>query len=442
MRRQGLVIPLLILVAINILNFYDRHVAGALAEPMRKEFHLSDTQLGLLGSIFTWLYAIVGVPLGRVADVWSRKKLLSIGILVWTVLTAYAGLVTNFAGLAVSRLGVAVGESVAAPAGTSWLGDLFPVTKRSRALAIFMLGVPVGGALSYFFSGPVAQAYGWRVAMMLAAAPAIVLIPVLWLIPEPVRGASEIHAVRAHAVNTKPRGSMWSVLRIPTLWWIIASGVFVNFNMYAIGTFLPAMLSRIHGFSVARAGIYTGCVYLIGGVSGALCAGALGDRVIQRRRDGRLLYAAWIAALSAPFALLGIVLPQGWTLVVVFALAVAYAGLNSYYGLVYSSIQDIVPPSQRGTTMAIYFMLMYLCGASFGPLLTGKLSDYLARQAAEAAGSAAVTEAFKAVGLQQAMLVLPALSLCLGAVLWAGSRTISRDMDRREESLRAAVQLS
>lgn len=156
MRRQGLVLPLLILVSINILNFYDRHVAGALAEPMRKEFNLSDTQLGLLGSIFTWLYAIVGVPLGRVADVWSRKKLLSIGILVWTALTAYAGLVTSFAGLAVSRLGVAVGESVAAPAGTSWLGDLFPVTKRSRALAIFMLGVPVGGALSYFFSGPVA----------------------------------------------------------------------------------------------------------------------------------------------------------------------------------------------------------------------------------------------------------------------------------------------
>jgi MFS family permease len=438
MRREGLVIPLLILVAINTLNFYDRHVAGALAEPMRKEFHLSDTQLGLLSSVFIWLYAIVGVPLGRVADVWSRRKLLSLGILVWTALTAYAGLVTNFAGLIVSRLGVAVGESVAAPAGTSWLGDLFPINKRSRALAIFMLGVPVGGALSYFFSGPVAQAYGWRAAMMLAAAPAIVLIPILWLIPEPARGASEGHAVRPDA---KPNGSMWSILRIPTLWWIIASGVFVNFNMYAIGTFLPAMLSRIHGFSVARAGIYTGCVYLIGGVSGALFAGTLGDRVVQRRRDGRMLYAAWISALSAPFALLGILLPQGWTLIVVFTLAVAYAGLNSYYGLVYSSIQDIVPPSQRGTTMAIYFMLMYLCGASFGPLLTGRLSDYLARQAAEAAGSAVLTEAFKAVGLQQAMLVLPALSLCLGAVLWAGSRTISRDMDRREESLRAAVQV-
>lgn len=437
MRREGLVLPLLILVAINILNFYDRHVAGALAEPMRKEFHLSDTQIGLLGSIFTWLYAIVGVPLGRVADVWSRKKLLSFGIVIWTLLTAYAGLASSYMGLIVSRLGVAVGESVAAPVATSWLGDLFPPTKRARALAIFMLGVPVGGALSYFLSGPVAQAYGWRAAMMLAAAPALVLVPVLFLVPEPARGASENHQVPA-----VDQGSMWSVLRIPTLWWIIASGVFVNFNMYAIGTFLPAMLSRIHGFTLAESGIYTGCVYLIGGVTGGTLAGMWGDRIVHKRRDGRMLSAAWIQALCAPAALAGILLPKGWTVLVVFALAVAYAGLNSYYGLVYSSIQDIVPPQKRGTTMAIYFMLMYLCGASFGPVFTGQLSDYLARQAAQDAGSAVLTEAYRAVGLQQAMLVLPALSLCLGAVLWAGSKTIVRDMDRRETALRAVVPVS
>jgi predicted MFS family arabinose efflux permease len=437
MRREGLVFPLLILVAINILNFYDRHVAGALAEPMRKEFDLTDTQIGLLGSIFTWLYAIVGVPLGRLADVWSRKKLLAWGIVIWTSLTAYAGLATSYTGLVISRLGVAVGESVAAPAATSWIGDIFPPTKRARALAIFMLGVPVGGALSYFLSGPVAQAYGWRVAMVLAALPALLLIPALMMLHEPKRGASE-----AHAVHAKQTGSMWAVLRIPTLWWIIASGVFVNFNMYAIGTFLPAFLSRIHGFTLAESGVYTGVVYLIGGVSGAMLAGMWGDRISQRRKDGRLLSAAFITSLAAPAALAGILLPQGWTLLVIVALALAYAALNSYYGLVYSSIQDIVQPGQRGTTMAIYFMLMYMCGASFGPYLTGRLSDMLAIRAAEAAGSGIVTETFKAIGLQQAMLCIPVLSVCLGVVLWAGSRTVARDMDRREAALIAAAQAS
>ncbi len=116
--------------------------------------------------------------------------------------------------------------------------------------------------------------------------------------------------------------------------------------------------------------------------------------------------------------------------------AATYAALNAYYGLVYSSIQDIVPPGTVGTTMAIYFMAMYLCGASFGPLLTGRVSDLMARRAADAAGSARITEAFKAVGLQQAMLILPVLSLLLAAVLFCASRTIIEDMRRREAAIK------
>ncbi len=430
MRRKGLVLPLLILVAINILNFYDRHVAGALAEPMRKEFHLSDSQLGLLGSLFIWLYAIVGLPLGNIADRWSRKKLLAFGIVIWSVLTAYAGLATSFSGLVVSRLGVAVGEAVAAPTATSWIGDLFPPSKRARALALFMLGVPIGGALSNLFSGSIAQAFGWRTAMVVAALPAILLAPALFLIPEPERGASESR----RSAPVVP-ASMWSVLRIPTLWWIIASGVFVNFNMYAIGSFLPAFLSRIHGFSVAQAGLWTGVVYLVGGVTGGVLAGHWGDRIVHRRKDGRLLSASLASGVAVPFAFAAMMLPRGETFAVMAMLIVVYASLNSYYGFVYSSIQDIVEPSQRGTTMAVYFMLMYLCGASFGPLLTGRMSDMMARRASDAAGSAVITEAAKAIGLQQAMMIIPILSAALALVLWAGSRTIARDISRRETVL-------
>src|SRR5437667_8718583 len=126
---------LAVLFAINLLNFYDRQALGPLAEPIRKEFHLTDTQLGLLGTMFTILYAVVGVPFGRLADSWSRKKLLALGMLVWSALTAGAALVTSYGMLVVTRLGVGVGEAVCAPAGTSWIGDLFPVSKRSRPLA-------------------------------------------------------------------------------------------------------------------------------------------------------------------------------------------------------------------------------------------------------------------------------------------------------------------
>src|SRR5215469_8984128 len=192
-RNTGYAASLTVLVAVNILNFYDRHVIGALTEPIRKEFGLSDSQVGLMNSAFIWLYAIVGLPLGRVADAWSRKKLLASGMLVWSALTAMAAMAVNYTMLLVSRLGFAVGEAVVAPAATSWIGDLFPASERSRALALFMLGVPVGGALSYFFSGPMAQAYGWRSAMVLAAAPVVVLVPLLLRLKEPLRGAAEAH---------------------------------------------------------------------------------------------------------------------------------------------------------------------------------------------------------------------------------------------------------
>jgi MFS family permease len=414
---------LAVLVAVNVLNFYDRNVIGALTEPIRKEFGLSDAQVGLIGSAFIWLYAIVGLPLGRAADSWSRKKLLASGMLVWAALTGVAAMAANYTMLLFSRLGFAVGEAVVAPAATSWIGDLFPATARSRPLALFMLGVPVGGALTYFFSGPVAQAYGWRAAMVLAAAPAVVLIPFLLRLTEPVRGAAEAH----HEAMAK--SSMAAILKIPTMWWIIASGAMLNFNMYAIGTFLPAFLSRIHGLTLARSGVATGVVFAVGGVAGGLLAGRLGDRVIHKRENGRLLFAAAIAGIGVPAAYLGI--GAGSAYAAIAWIAFAYGTLNAYYGLVYSAIQDIVAPSLRGSAMAVYFLAMYLCGASFGPLLTGKLSDWMAHRAAGAAGSARLTEAFKAIGLQQAMFIIPVMSLLLALVLYCGSRTIAADMRKR-----------
>lgn len=431
--KNSLLFTVVVLFAINILNFYDRHVPGALVEPMRKEFHLDDTQIGLLGSAFIWIYAIIGVPLGRLADSTSRKKLLAWGVVIWTALTASAGLATTYTLLLFSRVGVGVGEAACAPTATSWLGDLFPAHKRSRVLALFMLGVPVGGALGYFFSGPLAQAYGWRAAMVFAAVPAFLLVPALLLLEEPERGASEIHC--APLVPS----SMWSVLRIPTLWWIIASGALLNFNAYAFATFLPAFLSRVHGLSLAKSGIATGVVYLLGGVSGGFIAGFLGDSIVLRRKDGRMLCAAALALVTIPFACVGILQPAGSLFIAMTFLALAYSSLTTYYGLVYSAIQDIVAPNQRGTAMAIYFMAMYMCGASFGPLLTGKLSDVLAHRAAALAGSATVTETFRAIGLQQAMLIIPVLCTALAFVLYMGSRTIIADMARRESPAHVAT---
>ncbi len=414
---------------INVLNFYDRQALGALVEPVRKEFHLNDTQIGALTTYMTVLYAFVGLPLGRVADSWSRKKLLAIGVTVWSLLTAAGGFVTSYAMLMVSRLGVAVGEAVCAPTSTSWIGDLAPAGKRARALAFFMLGVPVGSALSYAISGPVAQAFGWRRALMLAAGPALVLVPALFFLREPERGASEERPHRAGG------HSAWSLVKIPTLWWIIASGAMVNFNLYVLGTFLPAFLTRFHGMSVGSAGLWAGIGEGTAGVAGGIAAGYCGDWALGRRKNGRLLAAAAASLAAVPFSFFGILMPRGEIVGAVLLIMACYGLLNMYYGTVYSALQDIVAPALRGTAMALYFMAMYLLGASFGPLITGRLSDYFARRAS---GAAAITEASKALGLHDAMYVIPVLSLGLAVVLYAGSRTVARDMARRDEAIRVA----
>ncbi|MEO8127936.1 MAG: MFS transporter [Bryobacteraceae bacterium] len=418
---------LAVLVAINVLNFYDRHIPGALAEPIRREFQLTDTQLGLLGSAFIWVYALIGLPLGRLADTVSRKNLLAAGMVVWSALTAFAAFATSFPLLLLSRLGVAVGEAAAAPTGASMIGDLFPADKRSRALGLFMLGVPIGGALSYFFSSSIAHAFGWRTAMVTAALPALILVPALLCLSEPRRGASEVSGRKVAPA------SVLRILRIPTMWWIIASGALVNFNMYALGSFLPAFLSRVHGLSLRESGIATGIIYGIGGVSGGLLAGHWGDRIVRKRANGRLQLAAVLSLVAAPAGWFGLLSPVGMVVPAILFWMLAYAATNTYYAFVYASIQDIVPHNARGTTMAIYFMAMYLCGASFGPVLTGNLSDRLARQAA---GSHMMTEANRAIGLQQAMLIIPVLSIALALVLYAGSRTITADISRHHDELR------
>jgi MFS family permease len=419
---------LLVLVAINILNFYDRQVAGAVVEPIRKEFALSDTQIGWINTAFTVLYGVVGLPLGRLADKISRKKLLAAGVVVWAALTASARWVFSYLFLVIARLGVGVGEATCAPTATSWIGDLFPPQKRSKPLALFMLGVPVGGALSLFFSGPIAYRYGWRAAMMVAAAPALLLVPMLLMLHEPARGLSENHV-------SAPSGSIWQVLRIPTFWWIILSGALVNFNLYAVGVFLPALFQRIHHMNVAQAGISTGVIYAIGGVLGGTVAGIVGDRVFGHKSSGRLLSAAIAALISVPLSYYGFRQPFGSVTTALVLLTASYGLLNMYYGLVYACIQDIVPPALRGTGMAIYFLVMYLLGASWGSVVIGRLSDNFARHAAALAGSAKVTEAFKAIGLQQAMLAIPVLSVALAVVLWAGSRTITADIERRRVAM-------
>ncbi len=412
MRSKAVGPALAVLFLVNVLNYYDRQALAALAEPLRHQFSLSDTQLGALSTVFIVLYAVAGLPLGRLADTWSRRKLLAIGVAVWAGLTGLGGLAASYALLAASRLGVGIGEAVCAPAANSWIGDLVPAARRARAMAGFMMAVPVGVMLSAGITGEVAQSHGWRIALAIAAAPALLLVPALLWLHEPSRVTVPVAAGAAAPL---------ALLRIPALAWISASGAVLNFALYSFSSFLPALLTRYHGLTVGQAGLWSGIGSGAAGILGALAAGAYGDRIIRYRANGRLLLAAAASLAAAPLAAAGIHMPAGSAAIALALVMPAYGLLQMYYGLVYAAINDIVPANLRGSAMAVYLLVTYLGGAAFGPLLTGMLSDRLARHAA---GAAAVTEAAKAIGLHQAMYVVPALALVLAVVLWAGARAM------------------
>ncbi|MEX2114248.1 MAG: MFS transporter [Pirellulales bacterium] len=433
-----------VLFSINMLNFYDRLILGAVGESVRKDWSLSDTQLGWLGTAFILLYAAVGVPLGRWADRSNRSRILTIGVTVWSVLTAASGLARNFWQMAVLRLSVGVGEASCAPAANSLIGDLFPAGSRARAMSIFMLGLPIGNAACLLFSGMLAKHYGWQMAFYVAVVPGLLCALGASMITEPARGATEAHNIGARKRDGNPYAL---VLSIPTMRWIIASGALHNFNMYAIGSYLVPYMMRVHGTDVQVSGWMAMAVYGLCGVPGMILGGWLGDAVLRRRRNGRMLVAALAIAISVPAFYFALSQQAGaWVAFGIF-FGFGCMMLYTYYATVYTTIQDVIEPSLRATAMALYFCAMYLFGGALGPIGIGYMSDRFVAAAAQEDGidltgldSVATQQAlepYRGVGIHRAMFALPSVCVILALVLFAGARSVPGDVDKLHAWMRS-----
>jgi len=415
---------LTVLFLANLFNFFDRAVPAIVLEPIRKEWSLSDFQLGLVSAAFTVVYAVAGIPLGRLADTGSRRKIMGWGLIAWSVFTAAGAGAWNFMSFLATRVGVGIGEASYAPAASSLIGDLFPANKRSRAMGVFMLGLPVGLLLAFFTVGAMVKAFdSWRAPFVIAMIPGLIIAVLMFRIREPERGAAEsVRAAEAPVVN--PIGK---VLSIPTMWWIIVAGIAANFAAYATNSFMVPLMQRYFGLALEMAAVSTGVIVGVTGLVGLTLGGWLADRVHERSERGRLLLAAVALALAGVFTWYALTLGAESTGLFIAAFSLGWLLQYAYYVCVYPAIQDVVEPRLRATAMAVFFGALYLLGGAFGPLVVGWVSDGYAEAAMAAAGAPEMTEQFKAVGLHGAMILIPISLVVTAVAIFLAARSFPAD---------------
>lgn len=427
---------LTILFLANLFNFFDRAVPAIVIEPIRKEWDLSDLQLGLITAAFTVIYAIAGIPLGRLADTGSRKKVMAWGLIVWSGFTALGATATGFTTFLLTRIGVGIGEASYAPAASSLIGDMFPANKRSRAMGIFMLGLPIGLLLAFFTVGAMVKAFGsWRAPFVIAMIPGLIIALFMFFIREPERGAAET----VQSSKTPIANPIRKVFAIPTMWWIILAGIAANFASYATNSFMVPLMQRFFGLPLERAAISTGVIVGITGLIGLTFGGWFADRMHQRSDRGRLLLGGVCLALAAVATWVALRLDATQVGAFIAIFSVGWLFQYFYYICLYPAIQDVVEPRLRATAMAVFFAALYLLGGAFGPVVVGYFSDQYAQAAMAAAGATEMTEQFKAVGLHGAMILVP-VSLAITAVaIFLAVRTFPSDARAMSAGLAAGA---
>jgi MFS family permease len=421
-QAPGAVRILVVLALANFMNFYDRTVPAIVIEPIKDEFGLNDLQIGILSGAFTVVYAIAGIVLGRMADRGSRRKVMALGLVVWSLFTAASGGAWSFASLLLFRIGVGIGEASYAPAANAMIFDAFPASRRSRAVAVFQLGIPAGLLAAFVSVGWIVEATGsWRVPFLVAAVPGLVLALAMLTLPEPERGASDAGRT-AHARIDRP---IRTLLRIPTLRWLIVAGIGIQVPTYAIATFLVPLLQRYFGLGIGPASLSAGLILGVTGIFGLLLGGIAADRASRRSLRARLTVGAAGLAMAAPFTLAALLVPHTAATAFVALFAAGWFFQYFFGTAALPAIADVVPTDLRATAVAVYFAAFYLLGGAFGPVIAGSLSDVFAARATDAVVTA------EATGLHSAMLCVVPLFLLLGAfAAYGASRTVVADHSR------------
>lgn len=397
-----------LLLVIYVVNHIDRQVMTILAESIRVDLELSDTQLGLLmGGGFAIFYTFAGIPIARFADRSNRSNIIAVALVIWSAMTVASGLARNFGQLMAARIGVGVGEAGCTPPAHSIISDTFPPGQRATALSAYQLGVPIGTLFGLVAGGYLAEGLGWQTAFFVVGLPGILLAIVAKLtLEEPLRGRFDTGIT----IEVEPLGKTLAFMaRMPSMRHVLIGSSVQTLFLFGVGTFHAVFLQRIHHLSISEAGLRLG---LIAGITGGISvfgAGWLADRI--GLRDARWVW--WIPAigalLSLPFSYVAYSTEN--TSLAVGMIAAATFFNHAYSGLTHAIMQGLVKPRMRATMSAIALFAMNLIGGGLGPIAIGQLSDRF--------------------GLRAAMIMLIVFVAWASVHYLLGARSYVRDLDAK-----------
>lgn len=404
---------LLVLFLVATCSYLDRHIVSVLLEPIKKEFGVSDTLLGLLsGFAFAIFYATLGIPVARWADRGNRRTIVTLAVTLWSGFTVLCGYAGSFWQLALARVGVGAGEAGAIPPSQSLIVDYFAPARRASALAIFTSSATAGYLIAFVLGGYLAAHYGWRTTLIVVGAPGLLLaLLARFCLDEPrLRPGREPLAAAQSGIGATVR----ELFAKPSYRLLLAAAVFYALMAYGSAIFFPSFMVRSLGVSLAEVGLVYGLVSAIGALVGTVGGGFIADRLGQRSPS----WYAWLPALGCALALplyVAAILANSFTTFIALS-GVGGTLVGACLPSMFTALHAVCGSSRRALSVAVLTFMMSLIGSGLGPVIAGALSDAFAARAGNES-------------LRWAMLVCTLFLLPCIWCFWRAGQHLPRDLE-------------
>jgi len=363
-RTAGL--ALFLLTALNLFNFIDRYILPGVQPLVQKEFRVNDAQIGLLTTVFFFVYMIAAPITGWLGDHFPRKPLIIIGALLWSIATLFTAWVHDYETLLIRHAIVGIGEATFSIFAPALLADFYPEADRNRILSIFYITIPVGGALGYLTGGILGQHFGWRVPFFIAALPGFLIAMAFLFVREPSRGSAD------SLTPTLNRATLSGLTRNPAFWCATLGLAMWTFAVGGISTWLPTFLVRFGSMSVAKAGTVAGGLTVVCGLLGTIVGGWVAQRWQHHNHRALYMLSGWGSVLAIPFAAAVFFGPPSVFIAGAF-LAEFFLFLGT--GPLNAAIVNSVAAPIRATAISVNLFIIHVLGDAFSPTLIGKISD-------------------------------------------------------------------